>query len=118
MNSKGAPTLYEKGWPDLTCHACQRFCRPRATCVQDRIIMWHQSPKGHWNGEKAATMYADLGRCLRKRFGKKTSYRVVEDGDTKGFQSGKGVAAKKKERIVSATGLGSTDAALSLQPVK
>ena len=33
--------------------------------------------------------------------GKKRCFRVVEDGDTKGFQSGKGVKAKQQQLIES-----------------
>ena len=38
---------------------------------------------------------------MRKRYGRKRRFRVVEDGDTKGFQSGKGVAAKQEQKIQS-----------------
>ena len=46
-------------------------------------------------------MYAKLGEILRKRYGRKRRFRVVEDGGTKGFQSGKGVAAKQEQKIQS-----------------
>ena len=65
-----------------------------AAVAHDQIIMWHVN-RGPWNGEKAAEMYAKLGEALRKKWGRKRSFRVVEDGDTKGFQSSKGKEAKK-----------------------
>ena len=71
-----------------------------AAVAQDRIILWHVSEKP-WNGEKAADMYEKLGDALRKHYGVKSFYRVVEDGDTKGFQSAKGKAAKKEQKIQS-----------------
>ena len=38
----------------------------------------------------------------RRRWGAgKRSYRVVEDGDPKGYQSNKGIAAKKAQKIIS-----------------
>ena len=71
-----------------------------AAVAKDGIIMWHVT-KGSWCGDAAAGMYKELGRALRKRWGKKRSFRVVEDGDKKGFQSGKGKAAKDDEKIES-----------------
>ena len=71
-----------------------------AAVAKDRIIMWHIS-RGAWNGERAAEMYKVLGAALRKTWGRKRAFRVVEDGDTKGFQSSKGKRAKEAERIES-----------------
>lgn len=71
-----------------------------AAVAEDRIIMWHVT-EGRWNGEAAAKMYAELGKALRKTWGNKRSFRVMEDGDTKGFQSGKGKQAKENEKIES-----------------
>ena len=71
-----------------------------AAVAHDQIIMWHVS-WGQWNGEKAAEMYAKLGEALRKKWGRKRVFRVVEDGDTKGFQSSKGKEAKKFQKIES-----------------
>ena len=70
-----------------------------AAVGQDGIIMWHINDG--WNGEKAATMYAKLGAVLRSKYGNKRKFNVVEDGDPKGYQSGKGVAAKAEQRIES-----------------
>lgn len=71
-----------------------------AAVAQNKIIMWHINAKP-WNGAAAAVMYAKLGTALRKHWGNKKFFRVVEDGDRKGFQSNKGIAAKKKEKIKS-----------------
>ena len=73
-----------------------------AAVAQDRIIMWHVS-KGKWCGRAAASMYAKLGQALRKTWGSKRSFRVIEDGDRKGFQSGKGKDAKLAEHLESWT---------------
>ena len=72
-----------------------------AAVAKDRIIFWHVNPS--WNGDKAAEMYEELGKALRKFWGHKRLFRVVEDGDTKGFQSGKGRDAKQKQKIESWT---------------
>ena len=72
-----------------------------AAVAKNKIIFWHVNST--WNGAAAATMYKELGKALRKWWGKKRLFRVVEDGDTKGFQSGLGRDAKKKEKIESWT---------------
>ena len=46
-------------------------------------------------------MHAALGKSMRKRYGEKRKFSVVEDGDTKGFQSSKGKQAKLQEHIRS-----------------
>ena len=71
-----------------------------AAVAQGRIILWHESPKP-WNGKKAAAMYAKLGEALRAHYGPLPKFRVVEDGDTKGFQSNLGKKAKADEKIES-----------------
>ena len=72
-----------------------------AAVYKNKVIMWHESGPGHWNGEKAAKMYHELGKVLRKVHGNKKFFRVVEDGDPKGFQSTKGIRAKQEEKIRS-----------------
>eukprot|EP00973_Karenia_brevis_P086290 11966276-Karenia_brevis.AAC.1 len=67
-----------------------------------RILMWHIT-EGGWNGAAASTMYEDLGSVLRATYGSKRKFRVVEDGDPKGFQSSKGKQAKEEQRIESWT---------------
>ncbi len=44
-----------------------------------------------------------MGRALRKRYGEKKVFNVVEDGDTKGFQSNLGREAKAADNIKSWT---------------
>ena len=73
-----------------------------AAVAKDRIFFWHIN-RGKWNGQKAAEMYEKLGEALRKTWGHKRNYRVVEDGDTKGYQSSKGKAAKREQKITSWT---------------
>ena len=46
-------------------------------------------------------MYEKLGEALRHHSGDRSFYRVVEDGDTKGFHSGKGIEAKRGHQIRS-----------------
>eukprot|EP00973_Karenia_brevis_P073575 10223221-Karenia_brevis.AAC.1 len=69
-----------------------------ACVTKDGIIFWHEN-EGPWNGSRAALMYERLGAALRNHYGDKRSFRIVEDGDTKGFQSNKGKAAKKEQKI-------------------
>ena len=71
-----------------------------AAVVADRVLMWHETA-GRWNGDAAAKMYVDLGQKLRSHYGSLPFFRVVEDGDTKGFQSGKGIMTKKDLKIRS-----------------
>ena len=71
-----------------------------AAVYKDRIIFWRETP-GNWNGNRAAEMYAELGRTLRRVQGNKRKFQVVEDGDRKGFQSGLGKAAKREAKIES-----------------
>ena len=73
-----------------------------AAVARDGIIMWYVVPT-KWSGEAAAAMYKKLGEALRRRWGPSASYRVVEDGDRKGYHSAKGKAAKNDESIVSWT---------------
>ena len=64
------------------------------------IVFWHETV-GRWNGQAAATMYSELGLALKNQFPTKKSFRVVEDGDRKGFQSGAGIESKRKNKIES-----------------
>ena len=67
-----------------------------AAVNKNRIIMWHVV-KGSWNGTVAADLYkGPFLSALRKTYGKRQSYSIVEDGDRKGNQSGKGIKAKKE----------------------
>ena len=62
------------------------------------IIMWHEAQRP-WNGTAAASMYEELGKILKTTHGQRRKYLVVEDGDTKGYQSNLGKAVKQKARI-------------------
>ena len=63
--------------------------------------MWHDYGD-KWNGSVAAAMYkGPLLAALKRTWGKKRSYTIVEDGDRKGFQSNKGIAAKAAVGIQS-----------------
>ena len=73
-----------------------------AAVAKDKIFFWHVT-EGNWNGAKAAQMYAALGKALHKRYGNRRRYRVVEDGDRKGYQSNRGQIAKKEVKIESWT---------------
>ena len=70
-----------------------------AAVAKGKIFFWYVNTS--WNGEAAKEMYHELGKALRARYGNKRIFRVVEDGDTKGYQSGKGKQAKTEERIES-----------------
>jgi hypothetical protein len=72
-----------------------------AVLAKDRIIMW-QVQEGSWNGEKAAETYkGPMLKSLRRVWGERRQYNIVEDGDRKGNQSNKGIAAKKAAHIKS-----------------
>lgn len=74
-----------------------------AAVAKDRIIMWHVVP-GSWNGATAAAMYTGpLAAALNRTWGAKRRYVIVEDGDRKGNQSGKGLAAKETAKIRAMT---------------
>ena len=69
----------------------------------DKVIMWHYVTKP-WNGQKAAKVYTGpLKKALRKKWGTRRSYQVVEDGDRKGYQSNKGLKAKAATKIKAIT---------------
>ena len=70
-----------------------------AAVARDHIVMWRQAKS--WNGEQAAAMYKDLAYALRRVWGDRRQYRVVEDGDTKGYQSNIGKSAKQEHHIQS-----------------
>ena len=74
-----------------------------AAVARDRVIMWHAHVRS-WNGETAANMYkGPLLQALKKSWGKKRKYTIVEDGDRKGNQSSKGIAAKAEACIHAMT---------------
>ena len=69
-----------------------------AGVAKNKIIFWYIN-ENKWCGKQAAKMYAALGKTLRKTYGNLKSFTVVEDGDTKGYKSNLGKAAKGKEKI-------------------
>ena len=69
-----------------------------AGVAKDRIIFWYVNEK-RWCGKQAVTMYTELGKVLRRKYGAASPFTVVEDGDTKGYKSNLGLAAKEKEKI-------------------
>jgi hypothetical protein len=73
-----------------------------AAVAGGKIIMWHVNARP-WSGLSAQAMYKKLGQALRKHWGSKRHYRVVEDGDPKGFQTRVGKAEKDAQHIVSWT---------------
>ena len=65
--------------------------------------MWRVN-EGNWNGNAAKDMYEKGLAPALKAWGDKRRYLVVEDGDRKGnHQSGKGIAAKAKNKIHAMT---------------
>jgi hypothetical protein len=91
----------------------QGFTRPRtehcwlgcpsvtiaAAVAKDKVIMWHVVGKS-WNGAKASAMYkGPLKTALRRTWGPRRQYTIVEDGDRKGNQSGKGITAKREAKL-------------------
>ena len=74
-----------------------------AAVAKDKVVMWSIVQKS-WNGKTAADMYkGPLTKALRKTWGKRKHYVIVEDGDRKGNQSGKGNAAKREVKIRAMT---------------
>ena len=68
-------------------------------CVgQKKVLLW-QYIEGNWNGKAAAEGYKALGRALRKAYPGRSSFKVLEDNDPSGFRSGKGLKAKRAEKI-------------------
>ena len=56
-----------------------------AVVAKDRVIMWHVNQK--WNGATAAALYqGPMLKALRRTWGLKKRYTIVEDGDRKGNQ--------------------------------
>ena len=93
----------------------QGFTRPRvahsflgipsanivAAVAKDRVIMWHECGR-KWNGAVAAGVYkGPLSKALRRVWGKRKFYKIVEDGDRKGYQSIKAIQAKFEVRVKS-----------------
>ena len=72
---------------------------PSAAVAKDKVIMWDVL-KGPWNGAAAAAMYnGPFLSALKKTWGKRPHYTIVEDGDRKGNQNTKGINAKASKNI-------------------
>ena len=65
----------------------------------DRVVLWEEVG-GRWNGEKASDMYrGPIAKFLKKQFGERRQYLLVEDNDPTGYKSRKGMEAKKAVNI-------------------
>ena len=74
-----------------------------AMVARDKIILWHYHDKP-WNGQTAADTYeGPMLNALKRAWGDRNIYRIVEDGDRKGNQSNKGIAAKRRAHIRALT---------------
>ena len=72
-----------------------------AAVAKDRVILWHDCGK-KWNGAVAAEIYRGvLLKALRRTWGARESFVIVEDGDRKGYQTHKAIQAKKDVSIKS-----------------
>ena len=70
-----------------------------AVVAKDRVIMWHDVGK-KWNGAVAAGVYSGpMLKALRRTWGPRRQFTIVEDGDRKGNQSNKGKNAKKQAKL-------------------
>ena len=72
-----------------------------AAVAKDKVIMWEAVDK--WNGATAASVYkGPLLTALRRTWGRRRQYTIIEDGDKKGNQSTKGKAAKREAKLRAA----------------
>ena len=72
-----------------------------AAIAGDKVILWHEE-KSKWNGNAASAFYrGPLLKALKRTHGDQRFYHIVEDGDRKGYQSKKGIVAKKAVGIRS-----------------
>ena len=70
-----------------------------AAIAKDKVILWHTHAKP-WNSATAAATYeGPLLSALRRTWGQRRTYTIIEDGDRKGNQSRKGIDAKRKVGI-------------------
>ena len=64
-----------------------------------RVVLWEEI-RGRWNGETASAMYrGPIAKFLKKKYGEKDRFLIVEDNDPTGYKSRKGMAAKAAEKI-------------------
>ena len=72
------------------------------TCAigHGKVLMWHYV-RGRWDAAAAERMYkGPLQRSLKKNFPGARSYRILEDNDPTGYQSRRGIQAKKDANLV------------------
>ena len=73
-----------------------------AAIAKDKVILWHAHSKP-WNGATAAATYeGPLLIALRRTWGQRRTYTIIEDGGRKGNRSRKGIDAKLKVGIKAA----------------
>ena len=74
-----------------------------AGIAKGRIRLWHYLPKGKkWCGKLAADTYSGpIQKTLKRVYGKKKQYIIIEDNDPTGYKSSAAKREKKKLRIVT-----------------
>ena len=71
-----------------------------AGIVGCRIRLWHYLPKKRWNGKIAAGVYeGPVQKVLKRCFGKKKEYLILEDNDPTGYKSNLAKEMKRKLSI-------------------
>lgn len=86
-------------------HSWQGFPSVTVTAMvaEDKIILWHYQEK-RWNGQTASETYkGPILQALKRKWGERGMYRLVEDGDRKGNQSNQGNSAKRQAHIRALT---------------
>ena len=86
-------------------HSWQGFPSVAVTAMvaRDRVILWHYHDKA-WCGETAADTYeGPVVAALKRVWGERRMYQIIEDGDRKGNQSSLGIAAKRRAHIRALT---------------
>ncbi len=72
-----------------------------AAVAKDRVILRHDCG-AKWNGQVASDMYRGaLLNALRRVWGQRATYQIVEDGGRKGYQTNKAKEAKEEVGISS-----------------
>jgi len=64
-----------------------------------RVLVWH-TIEGRWSGKTAERFYTDVVRpALKHKHPSKKSFCILEDNDPTGNTSGRGIAAKKAQKL-------------------
>jgi hypothetical protein len=67
-----------------------------------KVKLWHELPAGRWNGEAACETYrGPIMGVLRKNFGARRSYTVLEDNDPTGYKCNAAKAVKAELGLVT-----------------